>query len=376
MSCSRSAIGFLIAAAFASVAQAAWPPQLPLEMRVPFDPTAFPSGDRQFLTYELYVSNFDSQPVTLQRIEVLDANSAATRAVATFEARQLNPMLHHMGKEIVGDEIPVAGDDSQRQLAAGETVVVYLNVPFERAAQLPTRLRHRVLTDRGTVDAASIATHNTQLRVLAPPLEGSRWRADSGPGNDSHHRRQIMMLNGAPRVPSRYAIDWMQSRNDKAFSGDEHSNKSYFAYGKPVLAVANAQVIAVKDGIAENVPGHFGTGKLAVPMSLDTICGNLVVLDLGGSEFAGYYHLQPGSLRVKVGDRVQQGQVLAEIGNSGGSFEPHLHFEVTNDRQILGGEGLPYILDRYRVTVPGRSEPQGREHELPLDGMRIDFVSR
>lgn len=387
MSSLRSVKWFLVIAAFASVAHAvtpnptattavtaaAWPPQLQLEMRVPFDPTPFPSGTRNYLTYELYVSNFESQPVTLQQIEVLDESSAVTRPVATFETRQLNPMLHHMGKEIVGDEIPAAEDDSQRQLAAGETVVVYLSLPFEIRTPLPSRLRHRVLTDRAAVEGASISTHHTEVRVLAPPLEGKHWLADSGPGNDSHHRRQIIILNGTPHVPSRYAIDWRQIQNDKAFHGDEHSNRSYYAYGKPALAVADARVIGEQDGIPENLPGHFGTGKLAVPMSLATICGNRVVLDLGGNQFAWYDHLQPGSLRVKVGDHVRRGQVVASIGNSGGSFEPHLHFEVTSNPATLEGEGLPYTIDQYSVVEPNRSGPERREHELPLDGMLIDF---
>lgn len=382
---------FLVAAALASVAHAgslnqtaaspavtvpAWPPQLRLEMRVPFEPTPFSSGAHSYLTYELYISNFESTSVPLQRIEVIDENGSGSQPVATFAARQLNPILHHMGKEIVGDEIPAAEDDSQRQLAAGETVVVYLNIPFDSQSQVPTRLHHRVLTDRTTLDGATISTHRADLRVLAPPLEGSNWLADSGPGNDSHHRREIFMLNGAAHVPSRYAIDWRQIQNGKAFSGDEHSNSSYYAYGKPVLAVADARVVTVKDGIAENTPGHFGTGKLAVPMSLGTICGNMLVLDLGGNQFAFYDHLQPRSLRVKVGDHVWRGQVLASIGDSGGSFEPHLHFEVTTNPGILEGEGLPYTIDQYGVTVPDHPDLERREHELPLDGMLIDFVRR
>ena len=54
-----------------------------------------------------------------------------------------------------------------------------------------------------------------------------------------------------------------------------------------------------------------------------------------------YAHLQPGSLRVKLGDKVRRGQTLGLVGNSGNSTEPHLHFHITDANSPLGSEGLP-----------------------------------
>ena len=48
-------------------------------MRVPFEPTAFPSADRIYLTYELHLRNFAPIPFTLRRVEVLDADTTASR---------------------------------------------------------------------------------------------------------------------------------------------------------------------------------------------------------------------------------------------------------------------------------------------------------
>jgi murein DD-endopeptidase MepM/ murein hydrolase activator NlpD len=81
---------------------------------------------------------------------------------------------------------------------------------------------------------------------------------------------------------------------------------------------------------------------------LETIAGNTITLDLGGGQFAYYMHLEPGSVRVKVGDRVRRGQTLARVGCTGDAREPHLHFEVTNSSKPLSGEGVPYLIDRYR----------------------------
>ena len=70
-------------------------------------------------------------------------------------------------------------------------------------------------------------------------------------------------------------------------------------------------ITEVKDGIPENIPG----ASRAVPITLETIGGNYVIIDLGGGFFAFYAHLQPDSLKVKVGERVE-GCVSPDRGRS------------------------------------------------------------
>jgi len=79
----------------------------------------------------------------------------------------------------------------------------------------------------------------------------------------------------------------------------------------------------------DNVPL---TEKRAVPITLDTLGGNLVVLDIGNGRYATYAHLIPQSLRVSVGARVRRGQVLGRLGNSGNS-----HPRISTSQ--LGGTG-------------------------------------
>ena len=116
-----------------------------------------------------------------------------------------------------------------------------------------------------------------------------------------------------------------------------------------VVAVADATVVTARDGLPDNVPGHNEQFHPAVPITMDTVGGNSITLDIGGRQFAYYFHLQPGSLRVKVGDHVKKGQIMALIGASGDAREPHLHFEIANSPKALAGEGLPYVIDHYRV---------------------------
>jgi hypothetical protein len=74
---------------------APWP--LQLEMRVPFEPAPFPSGQHVYLMYELHLTNFMPMPVSLSRIEVLDADAVTSKPIATFETAQLETMLQPLG---------------------------------------------------------------------------------------------------------------------------------------------------------------------------------------------------------------------------------------------------------------------------------------
>jgi murein DD-endopeptidase MepM/ murein hydrolase activator NlpD len=50
---------------------------------------------------------------------------------------------------------------------------------------------------------------------------------------------------------------------------------------------------------------------------------------------ATYFHLRKGSIRVKVGELVTEGQLLGLTGNSGDSTGPHLHFEIQRGKTYI-----------------------------------------
>jgi len=178
---------------------------------------------------------------------------------------------------------------------------------------------------------------------FGPPLRGGPWLASNGPGNVSGHRRLPIPLNGRVAIPQRFAIDYLKlDSKGREYSGDSLDNRNWFGEGSELIAVADAEVVAVKDGIPENVPGI-----ISPPITLETVSGNAVVLAVGGGRYVHYGHLQPGSLRVKVGDQVRRGQTIGRLGNSGNSLRPHLHFQVTDAVASLGGEGVPYVHDKF-----------------------------
>ena len=346
---------------------AQWPMQL--QLRVPFEPTAFPSGRHAHLLYELHLANYGPFPLSLNRIDVLSADAADAPPVASFEAESLQAVLQPLGGK------PISERTQRLTLSGGQSAIAFIAVTFERDSPIPNRLVHRVSTAGSAVEGALIDTHHTNLRVLGPPLEGANWLAEDGPSNDedNHHRRGVVVLNGTAVNSRRYAIDWKKTVDGASFSGDAKDVHSYYSYATSVLAVADGRVVTARDGLPENIPGHGASFHPAVPITLETVAGNTITLDLGGGEFAYYLHLLPGSVRVKTGDRVRRGQVLAHVGASGDAREPHLHFEVTTSPRLLAGEGVPYLIDRYRSQSASDGGIGLRTHELPLDHCLVAF---
>lgn len=327
----------------------------PIDVVVPAPPIPFRgAGGQSRLIYELHVTNFSPVEQNLTRIEVLNDQES----MASFEGKDLLDNLIQLG----------AKTDDARKIGGGLRVVAFLTVPL-KDGPAPLALRHRLTVNGVTVDLAPVALRAPGAIVIGPPLRGSDWIAANGPSNRSGHRRALIPVNGRARIAQRFAIDWVQmNAGDSTFTGDPKDNKNYKAYGSDVLAVADATVAAAKDGIPQNVPGITSR---AVPITLETVAGNHVILDLGGGNFCMYAHLQPGSLKVKVGDKVKRGQVLGLLGNSGNSTEPHLHFQVMDGPSPLGAEGLPYLIDSFEL-LSGRNAGK-KENALPMENMRIKF---
>lgn len=349
--------------------KAQWPPEPLIEMRVQFPPTAFPAAGVTYLVYELRFTNLSKQQVSVKRLEVLDAADGSAAPLAAYEGAQLDSVLQHFGNPAVGDRMPTS-NDSHRNLPAGESVILFLTIALEDRARAVQSLKHRLYTSDASIEGATTSTAGVKLLALGPPLEGGPWTAKSGAAkNDSHHRRQFMVLGGDVTLSNRCAIDWKREENGASFKGSKDDIRSYLSYESRALAVADGKVVAIRDGIPDNKPGHVGAE--ALNLTLETVTGNTVVIDLGHGQFAYYAHLQPGSLRVKVGQRVSRGEVIGLVGNSGSSFEPHLHFEVTTSPVAMRGEGVPYVIDDFTVVSAGmRSQ---RHRELPIAGSIIEF---
>jgi hypothetical protein len=322
-------------------------PGIIVDVRTP--PIAVRCGGRYLLQYEVSVTNANSVSLTIQRVEVLGPGP-----LLTLEGETLTKAFAN-------------GYHIKAVIPAEKSTALLLAVFTDR---VPASLNHRIRFLVGdnpeplTIEQPGTPIRRNTLRI-GPPLSGNKWLAANGPSENNHHTGGFMPYQGRVHVPQRFAIDFVQLQEDgNSHHGDTKDKNNYRCYGAEALAVANARVAGVRDGIPENKPDP---AERAVKMTLDTVSGNLVTIDLGGGRFATYAHLQPGTIRVHKGDRVRRGQVLGLVGNSGNTTEPHLHFQISDSPSILTGDGLPYALDTF--VHDGK-----RVHdEIPRGDWVIDF---
>lgn len=363
---------------------------LPVDLEIPVPPTAVAVAGKRHLYYELHISNFSSTSFDISQLSVVDDKTADT--LLTLRDSGLSQRTERIGVKDAAT--------SAVTLGAGARLVVFLDVPLPAEAALPQTLHHQLhfslkLPDGSTrekdLEGANVAVRPAATKVLQPPLAGDGWvAADLLDNRPDSHWRSLMAVDGKERIAQRFATDWVKLGPDgRFFHGDAADNRNWYAYSSPVLAVADAVVSDLHDGQEENVPTH----DRAVPVTLDTIAGNYLILDLGDGRYAFYAHLQPGSLHVKVGEHVHAGQALALLGNSGNSDAPHLHFQVTDGNSPLAAEGVPFEYDHFKVlgTVeqshldddaifkgdvvhPPATEPAtANSHELPGNNELIAF---
>ena len=212
------------------------------------------------------------------------------------------------------------------------------------------RLRMKNTADQAefTVEGAAFSPRTGEVPlVIASPLKGKNLVFFNQSTMGYHFYVLIFINNGIFR-PERYAIDTGELNDDLTtyLKGDPKLNTSYYNYGRTLHAVADGRVVHVQDGRPEN-SGDAGNITFN---SADELAGNYLVLDIGGGRHAFYAHCIPGSFVVKKGDTVKEGDPLAQLGNSGNSTAPHLHFHVADGPDLWTSNGVPIVLKEYTKT--------------------------
>jgi pimeloyl-ACP methyl ester carboxylesterase len=300
------------------------------------------------LVYELVLTNAIPAPVTVNAVEVLDADAGTTLTRLTGESL-LAAMSLATSTETPAVTLPPA------------TVgVVWLDVPLASESDIPAAIAHRVTIDPPpdvpipdawlSYTTAPVAVDRRSPVVLGAPLVGAGWAA-LGSCCDGPHRRALQPIDGRWYLAQRFAIDFNQlDAQNRPGVGDPTLPTSFPTFGQPVLAVADATVVEAVDRYPDLL-----VGQAREDITPDSAGGNRVVLNLGEGRFAIYAHLQAGGIAVQPGDQVRRGQQIAKVGSSGTSGGPHLHFQVTDRPSVVVGDGLPYVFAAFELT--GQTPP-------------------
>lgn len=214
------------------------------------------------------------------------------------------------------------------------------------------------------------------------PLRGA-WIAPNTPGTR-------IPSHGTDAFGERYAYDFVgidPQRRDRRFYRASVLRylllgvplQACFGWGRPIFSATDGVVLQAEDGWPERDPVHpardinlmlknaraFKAGRLS---DLRILTGNFILVE-SHAGYVFYAHAQTGSIRVAAGDRVVTGQHLANVGHSGNSTAPHLHFHLMDHPDPWKAQGIPCAFQDYEVYQDGAWQPV--QHGIPKATDRI-----
>ncbi len=319
------------------------------------------------LAYAAQVTNVGRDAANLEAI-------APTDFLHADAATGTNLVLDMNGKDITGTVRPFhpeggVNSANTRRLLGGASGIMFFDVRYRTLAEVPRLLSHRLSIafpgdDRRLVeDIDPIVVGCEAPVVIAPPLVGENWWDGNGCCEViSPHRGATLPVNGALRPPEQFAIDFVQlNGHDGCCTGPVKELGSWPFLGAPVFAVAAGVVVERVDGMAEQVPGEVKG------VTAQNAAGNHIIEDIGGQHYVLYAHFRTGSIprRIVAGTRLRRGEQIGEVGNTGSSTAPHLHFQVMDRPSALNAIGLPFVFDRQIVQgrVSGTANETNERYE-------------
>lgn len=191
----------------------------------------------------------------------------------------------------------------------------------------------------------------TYLNISLPII--GFWRVSQGNNGSITHKDDY-----------KYALDFdVINENGKTFEDEGVETPNFYCFNLPVLAPASGIIATVIDGIEDNEIGD---------VDIDNNWGNTIVIKHTEYLYSKLSHLKKNSLKVKPGDFVYKGQVIANCGSSGRSPEPHLHFQM---------QSLPYIASKtllhpidYYLTIENNIH-QFHSFDIPKENQLVSNVT-
>lgn len=186
---------------------------------------------------------------------------------------------------------------------------------------------------------------------VASPVRG-RWMALNTPGQQmpSHGTQGLGQLSAVDIIrpdegdevnPPAMRRGWRGSRPEQ-----------FRCFGAEIYAMASGVVVEVSDIQPDQRARNtwqsmiwFSTVEniLRVLAGWRVVIGNRVVIAHRDGVYSAYAHLKRGSAEVSVGDHVLQGQLIAAVGNTGNTTQPHLHVQLMDRARFPAAAGLPMI---------------------------------
>jgi len=174
----------------------------------------------------------------------------------------------------------------------------------------------------------------TPRTALIFPFRGNGIILQAGVGNGGHRNRSGQFALDGFGLTDTYAV--------MEHAGPGNSPSEYAGWGRTIIAPAAGVVVHARNDRpdqpdANNSDPHYYAPEF--PNGGDV--GNHVVIDHGNGEFSLVAHMQAGSVLVREGDHLRQGDALGKLGASGDVSGPHVHYQLQSGPDWQYADALP-----------------------------------
>jgi hypothetical protein len=174
-----------------------------------------------------------------------------------------------------------------------------------------------------------------QKTALVFPFRGEGMISQAGVLASGHRNRSGL-----------YAVDALglsKAYGPMVRAGGDENPANYAGWGRAIIAPAAGTIVVARNDRPDQTTAGNSDPAFFLPKYADGgDPGNHVVIDHGNGEFSMIAHLQRGSVKVKAGDRVTQGQMLGLMGNSGDTSGPHVHYQLQSGADWERSDALPF----------------------------------
>ncbi len=136
----------------------------------------------------------------------------------------------------------------------------------------------------------------------------------------------------------RYAYDFeIRDDKNKPYHDDYLEIPNYYSYKHKIYAPLDGYVV----DICNEYPDTKIRKNRPIVCDVEDVKGNYILIKHKNHEYSLIAHILKNSFKVQVGDMVKTGDEIAQIGNSGNTNGPHIHFQVQSDFDFDKAKGIP-----------------------------------
>lgn len=185
---------------------------------------------------------------------------------------------------------------------------------------------------------------NDTIPIIQLPFNGE-WSSINSPGHDKYAFDFVAVSNSDKNNYSK------KSLSHNLFIGS--NVEDWYGWSKPIYSPVKGKVIEVSDGWPDKKTVHISKSIIKMILKRPKIkedirpfAGNYVII-----KSEQYYlfiaHMRCGSIKISNGQEISSGQIIGEVGNSGYSLVPHIHFQVMDSSDVLNANILPFKVTKF-----------------------------